>query len=129
MAIITKPAGGILKGVPASISLSKSELSALPLIIADSYFSNASNWNKVILKYRSSSGKQYETVQFDATLSSPTGNFLVSIKARDAFEIQTIEIHDFDNDIFIVPRSALNVADFDVGICSSCDNNQVQIRA
>lgn len=114
MAIITKPAGGILKGVPASISLSKSELSALSIIVADSYFSNMTNWNKVILKYRSSTGKQYEAVQFDATLSSPTGNFLVSIKARDAFEIQTIEIHDFDNDIFIVPRSALNVADFDI---------------
>lgn len=119
MAIITKPAGGILKGVPASISLSKSELSALSIIVADSYFSNTSNWNKVILKYRSSTGKQYETVQFDATLSSPTGNFLVSIKARDAFEIQTIEIHDFDNDIFIVPRSALNVADFDVALLSA----------
>lgn len=119
MAIITKPAGGILKGVPASISLSKSELAALSIIVADSYFFNTSNWNKVILKYRSSSGKQYEVVQFDATLSSPTGNFLVSIKARDAFEIQAIEIHDFDNDIFIVPRSALNVADFDVVLLSA----------
>lgn len=114
MAIITKPAGGIVKGVSASISLSKSELSALSIIVADSYFSNTSNWNKVILKYRSSTGKQYEAVQFDATLSSPTGNFLVSIKARNAFEIQTIEIHDFDNDIFIVPRSALTTADFDI---------------
>lgn len=114
MAIITKPVGGIVKGVSASISLSKSELSALSIIVADSYFSNTSNWNKVILKYRSSTGKQYEVVQFDATLSSPTGNFLVSIKARNAFEIQTIEIHDFDNDIFIVPRSALTTADFDI---------------
>ena len=119
MAIITKPVGGILKGVLASISLSKSELSALSIIVADSYFSSTSNWNKVILKYRSSTGKQYEAVQFDATLSSPTGNFLVSIKARNAFEIQTIEIHDFDNDIFIVPRSALNVADFDIVLLSA----------
>jgi hypothetical protein len=114
MAIITKPVGGVLKGVPATFTLSKVELLAVPMVAADSYFSDSDNWNKVILKYKSSEGKQYEVVEFNATLSSPTGTFSVSEKARDEFEIQTLEIIDFDGGIFIVPRGALTVAEFDI---------------
>ena len=114
MAIITKPVGGILKGVPATITLNKSELSALTLVSADSYFSVTANWNKIILSYKSSEGNQQEIVEFDATLSSPTGFFDVSLKARDLFEIQVIKIIDFDGGIFTIPRSELTTADFDV---------------
>lgn len=114
MAIITKPAGGILKGVPATITLNKSELASLPSVSADSYFSITSNWNKVILSYKSLTGNQQEIVEFDATLASPTGFFDVSLKARNGFNIQVLKIVDFDGDIFTVPRSQLNTADFDV---------------
>lgn len=114
MAIITKPAGGVLKGIPATFTLNKVELLALSAVSSDSYFSNSDNWNKVILKYKSSEGRQYEVVEFNATLSSPTGTFSVSEKARDEFEIQTLEIIDFDGGIFIVPRAALTVAEFDI---------------
>ena len=114
MSIITKPAGGVLKGVPATFTLNKVELLAVPMVSADSYFSDSDNWNKVILKYKSSEGKQYEVVEFNATLSSPTGIFSVSEKARDEFEIQTLEIIDFDGGIFIVPRGALTAAEFDI---------------
>lgn len=114
MAIITKPVGGVLKGVPATFTLSKVELLAVPMVAADSYFSDSDNWNKVILKYKSSEGKQYEIVEFNATQSSPTGTFSVSEKARDEFEIQTLEIIDFDGGIFIVPRGVLTTAEFDI---------------
>jgi hypothetical protein len=114
MAIITKPVGGIFKGVPATITLNKSELSALASVSADSYFSVTANWNKIILSYKSSEGNQQEIVEFNATLSSPTGFFDVSLKARDFFEIQVIKIIDFDGDIFIIPRSELTTSDFDV---------------
>ena len=114
MAIITKPIGGILKGVPATITLNKSELSDLASVSADSYFSVTTNWNKIILSYKSSEGNQQEIVEFNATLSSPTGFFDVSLKARDLFEIQVIKIIDFDGDIFIIPRSELTTSDFDV---------------
>jgi hypothetical protein len=114
MAIITKPVGGIFKGVPATITLNKSELSALASVSADSYFSITTNWNKIILSYKSSEGNQQEIVEFNATLSSPTGFFDVSLKARDFFEIQVIKIIDFDGDIFIIPRSELTTSDFDV---------------
>jgi len=114
MSIITKPAGGILKGVPATITLSKVELAAHPLVSADEYFSDSDNWNKILLKYKSSEGRQYEVVEFNGQLASPTGFFSVSEKARDLFEIQTLEIIDFDGGIFIVPRGSLTTEDFDV---------------
>jgi len=114
MAIITKPVGGIFKGVPATITLNKSELSALASVSADSYFSVTTNWNKVILSYKSFDGNQQEIVEFNATLSSPTGFFDVSLTARNFFEIQVIKIIDFDGGIFIVPRSELVIVDFDV---------------
>ena len=114
MAIITKPVGGIFKGVPATITLNKSELAALSSVSSDSYFSVTTNWNKVILSYRSFDGNQQEIVEFNATLSSPTGFFDVSLTARNFFEIQVIQIIDFDGGIFIVPRSELVIVDFDV---------------
>jgi len=114
MAIITKPIGGIFKGVPATITLNKSELLALASVSADSYFSVTTNWNKVILSYKSFDGNQQEIVEFNATLSSPTGFFDVSLTARNFFEIQVIKIIDFDGGIFIVPRSELVIVDFDV---------------
>lgn len=119
MAIITKPAGGVLKGVPATFTLNKAELLSVSAVSSDAYFSNSANWNRVHLIYKSSQGKQYEVVEFNATLSSPTGTFSVSEKARDAFEIQTLEILDFDGGIFVVPRSSLTVADFDISFTST----------
>jgi hypothetical protein len=119
MAIITKPVGGIFKGIPATITLNKSELAALSSVSSDSYFSVTTNWNKVILSYKSFAGNQQEIVEFDAMLSSPTGFFDVSNTARNLFEIQVIKIIDFDGGIFIIPRSELITADFDVIFVSS----------
>ena len=113
MAIITKPAN-IQKNVPASFSLNKAELIALPIVSSNPYFSVMSNWNKVTLFYSSSVGNQKAVLTFDASQATPTSNFLVSSKARDVFQIQKILISDFDNGIFEVPRSALTVAEFDI---------------
>lgn len=114
MTIITKPAGGVLKGLPATFTLNKSQVLALSIVSNDDYFSDSSNWKKIILKYESSEGKQQELVRFDATLASPTGFFLVSEQARDLFEIKSLKIVDFDGDVLVVPRSSLVAAEFDV---------------
>lgn len=114
MAIITKP--NIVKGEEAIFSLSKSELSQHPLVIADQYLSDTSNWFRVNIVYKSSTGRQYEIVEFDALQNIPTGKFLVSIGAKDSFQVLTIEILDFDGGILKIPRSELNVADFDLTI-------------
>lgn len=114
MTIITKPVGGILKGLPATFTLNKSQVLALSIVSNDDYFSDSSNWKKIILKYESSEGKQQELVRFDATLASPTGFFFVSEQARDLFEIKSLKIVDFDGDVLVVPRSALVAAEFDI---------------
>lgn len=113
MPVITKPAN-IQKNVPASFSLNKADLVALPSVAADAYFSDTTNWNQVLLFYRSSAGNQKEVVKFDATQANPAANFLASAKARNVFQIQKILISDFDNGIFEVPRSALVTAEFDI---------------
>jgi hypothetical protein len=113
MSIITKPQS-VQKGTPATFSLSKINLASHPLVAADDYFNNAQNWSKIIITYKSSIGSQYELVEFDATLPILEGIFLASDKARDSFEVQHIEIVDFDGGIFTINRADLIATDFDL---------------
>jgi len=113
MSIITKPQT-IQKGAPATFTLSKVNLATHPLIVADDYFNNAQNWSKIIITYKSTVGSQYELVEFDATSPVLEGVFLASDKARDSFEVQHIEIVDFDGGIFTINRADLTVTDFDL---------------
>lgn len=117
MSIITKPS--IVKGTPAQFTLNKVQLLANSVVAADSYFSDSQNWYRVNLVYKSTVGGQYEIVEFDATQSSPTGNFLISEKARDSFEILKIKIIDFDGGFLEIPRSSLTSADFDIAVGGS----------
>lgn len=113
MPMITKPAS-IEKNSAAEITLDKSVLADIDSVSNDLYFGDSTNWSEVLIYFRSSEGNQREILKFDATQASPTANFLVSDKARDAFEVQKIVIKDFDNDSFTVTRSELVVADFDI---------------
>lgn len=113
MPIITKPSS-IQKNQSAQFVLNKTELSQLPSILADTYFSDTSNWKEVILSYKSTTGNQNQILKFDATLSSPSYNLLVSEKAKDLFQVQRITIVDFDNGSIKIPRSQLTVSDFDI---------------
>jgi hypothetical protein len=112
MPILTKSA--VVKNVPAPFTLNKSLLAALPLVSNDPYFSVQLNWSKIVLVYKSSIGEQESTVIFEASQTVPSGDFFISSKARDFFNVERIDIYDFDNDRISIPRSALNVADFDI---------------
>lgn len=112
MAIITKPS--IYKGQSATFTLSKSELLQHPAVVADSYFSDSANWYRVNAVYKSSPGSQYEIVEFDASLATPVGSFLVSSQARDLFQIQKLVILDFDGGFLEIPRSDLVSSQFDI---------------
>lgn len=113
MAIITKPQT-LTKGTSMSFSLDKSELSQLNEVSSNTYYSDMQNWKSVFVKYKSSGGNQYEVVKFDASQATPTGSFSVSEKALDLFEVQTIQIIDFDGGILTIGRGSLTVVDFDV---------------
>jgi hypothetical protein len=113
MSILIKP-DVVYKGQDNTFSLSKNELASLQLIFNDSYFQNHANWMKVVFNYKSSSGNQIKTIEFDASNLNPTGIFFASPRARDVFELQSIHIIDFDHQIFIVPRSHLDAQFFDL---------------
>lgn len=117
MSIITKPSN-IQKGTPASFELDKTELAAISSVAGDSYYSNTLNWKDVLLCYKSNPGNQQCIIKFDASVSNPTTNFLVSNKARNLFEIQQLLIKDFDGGYLRIPRSQLTVAEFDVDFSS-----------
>jgi len=114
MSMITKPS--VTKGVSAQFTLNKTSLSNHPSVLADSYFQDTDNWYRVNAVYKSSPGSQYEIVEFDAVQANPTGNFLVSLKARDLFQIEKLVIVDFDGGFLEIPRSELETEDWDVTI-------------
>jgi hypothetical protein len=113
MAIITKP-NTINKGEPATFTLNKADLLAHPSVSGDAYFADSDNWRSVYVEYRSSIGNQRELLVFDAQAATPQTSFLVSLTARDEFDVRRIVINDFDGGKLFITRSELDVEDFDV---------------
>jgi hypothetical protein len=118
MTIISQPVE-VLKDQDNVFTLDKSQLALEAKIIADPYFSDQANWNKVILAYLTDTGKQVEFVTFDATQTTPTGNFRVSSKARNLFQIDALILQDFDGGYLRFERDELTVGDFDVDFGAS----------
>ena len=116
MAILTKQT--ISKGQANEFDLSKSDLAAVSKVVNDSYFSDQTNWSKVIVEYKSAEGNQHEMVIFDASEASPKGNFEVSEKARDSWEVQSVKIMDFDGGYLKLGRGDLTVENFDIALGS-----------
>lgn len=112
MSILTKPS--VSKGVVAQFTLNKIALLSHPAVSSDAYFSEPLNWYRVNAVYRSSEGSQYEIVEFDASQETPSGKFLVSEKARDEFQIQKLQIMDFDGGFLEIQRSQLNPQEWDI---------------
>lgn len=130
MAIITSvPAlNDIVKGSPATFTLSKEQLLLVPSVNGSSYYSDMSNWRAVVLNYISSPLEQPEIVTFDATEAMPTGIFDVSLLAIDDFLLHSISIVDFQDGVFTIPRSDLNALDFDVNMSSAIIENFILLE-
>lgn len=113
MPIITKPSP-LEKNATGIFSLDKTALALHPLVVASAHFSSPNVWDKIILKYKSDTLGQFESVEFDATLASPEGQFFVSSTAEDIFEVEKITIVDKDGAILLISRADLTVAEFDI---------------
>jgi hypothetical protein len=113
MPIITKPSP-LEKNATGVFSLDKTALALHPLVVASSHFSSPNVWDKIIVKYKSETLGQFESIEFDATIASPEGQFFVSETAEDIFEIEKITIIDKDGAILLIPRAELTVAEFDI---------------
>lgn len=115
MSIVTKPIS-IVKGIPANITLNPVELEE-HTAITDGFYSSQSNWEKVVIFYRSSIGNQKKTLVFDVENENFTGIFRSSVRARSIFYAQTIFLHDYDGAYFAIKRESLTVgerADLDI---------------
>jgi len=113
MPIITKPSL-LEKDATGVFSLDKTALALHPIVVASSHFSSPNVWDKIIVKYKSETLGQFESIEFDATLASPEGQFFVSETAEDIFEVEKITIIDKDGAILLIPRAELTVAEFDI---------------
>jgi hypothetical protein len=96
-----------IKGASTTITLSKSDLFALALVQADSYFSNAAHVRRAFFVYESSPGNQKEILKFDLSQSTPATSLLVSEHARDVFLLAKIILEDFDGGSLVINRSDL----------------------
>lgn len=103
MPILTKPTS-ITKGIPASVSLDKDLLKALPSIDSDVYWKDTTNWKTIIVSFKNFEG-QLKSLIMDA--SNPVGIFLSTGRARSEFKIQSIVIKDFDYSRIKIKRSEL----------------------
>lgn len=113
MPIIAKPSP-LEKDATGVFTLDKTALALHPLVSGSAHFSSPNVWDKIILKYKSETLGQFESVEFDATLASPEGQFFVSATAEDVFEVEKITIIDKDGAILLIPRADLTVAEFDI---------------
>lgn len=95
------------KDLNNSLSLSKSELFALPAIQSDSYFSVQANVKSALVVYDSQIGNQKEILRFDLAAAAPSAGFNVSSHARDSFLLERIILEDFDGGTLTIERSAL----------------------
>jgi hypothetical protein len=113
MPIITKPSP-LEKDATGVFSLDKTALALHPIVVASSHFSSPNVWDKIIVKYKSETLGQFESIEFNATIASPEGQFFVTETAEDIFEVEKITIIDKDGAILLIPRAELTVAEFDI---------------
>lgn len=123
MAIISKP-NIILKGTSVEITLFKGELVSNYIVSSDVYFSDFENWMSVSLNYKSTEGNQRKIVTFNSFENFAPAIFSSSEKARDIFQIESITIVDFDGELLIVPRDALNTLQFDIDMSTNSDSDE-----
>lgn len=128
MPIITKPSP-LEKDATGVFSLDKTALALHPTVVASEHFSSPNVWDKIIVKYKSDTLGQFESVEFDATVASPEGQFFVSATAEDVFEVEKITIIDKDGAILLIPRASLTVAEFDIDFSISIPTSFLSINS
>ena len=93
-------------GTTSTVTLDKTELEALPEVLADAYFSDPANIRRVGIIFRSESGGQDKPMLFDYSQATPTSTITFSSTARlEIFQFLKIIIQDFDNGELVIDRS------------------------
>jgi hypothetical protein len=110
MALLNVPAS-VVKGVPAQVTLIKSDVLLLPEVQADSFWTQNGGEDiyQVWVDYRSSVGAQRKVLIFNFSDANPTTSVEFSTKSRPQFEISKITLVDFDGGKLVINRDALLV--------------------
>jgi hypothetical protein len=105
MSFLTKPT--VVKGEPSSFTLVKSQLALIPKVSSDAFFSDSTNWKRILVQYKNTYG-QKEVLVFDASQEIPTSTFSVTDKARSDYQITRIIVTDIDDGTLVITREELS---------------------
>jgi hypothetical protein len=97
----------VVKGVPAIITLNKSELFSLSAISNDTFFSIESNVKSCLFEFTSNPGNQTHVLIFNLLNNSLTSKICLSTKARDLFELSRIILIGKENDVFFIEKNQI----------------------
>jgi hypothetical protein len=113
MSLLNIP-NGVSKGSSVAVTLSKSELFALPSVSADSYYGVQGNVVKCVIKFVATFddpnvvAPESKLLNFDLSQSSPMASLKVSPEGLDLFLINEVLLIDADGGAFsVVPDSSL----------------------
>ena len=109
----------IQKGTSVKLDLNKTELESHVNVVADPYYSNSARWRFVQLIYKAAVTNQTIEVYFNYEDVLPAGDFITSPFVTTNFEIEALNIYDFDGGIFSIYREDLVTAEFDVSLIDS----------
>jgi hypothetical protein len=114
MPIVTKPTALFVQGEPLEFTLNKLDLAAHPIVVAHPYFSDASNWNLIYIIMQSTDETQQIIIKFNAEDDPCVGDFEASIVSKDSFEVQFLQIIDFDGGSLLLENEDLVPSEFSV---------------
>lgn len=117
MSTLTNLPASLVPGTPSSpITLSMTSLIS-EMNITDPYFSIDTNWSKVVFNYVDATGSESTLLRFymPSVPGIITAVLSVSSHARqNAWRCTSIAIFDFDNGVYVIPRSSFPTpAEFD----------------
>lgn len=111
MPVINIPSQGVKRGEASILTLNKSALFALPVVVSDSWFSDQMNINYCIAEFRAAGSTQKKRVAFSISASVPSARLYISAKAKDSWALNRLILVDYDADTFTVLRDQVTLAD------------------
>jgi hypothetical protein len=93
------------KGSTSVATLNKS--AAVALAGSDTYWSEQNNIKTVIVTFKSTTGNQKRTLEFDFTVASPTDDLVFPLRSRDDFTIIKVLLLDYLDDKLSISNPGL----------------------
>lgn len=107
--LVSKPAS-LAAGSSVELTLDRSNLDSQ--VSSDAYFSDSSNWKRVVFYYFDATGFQKSAVIFDSVGATMTGTFSVSSRAKkNTWQLYKVVVEDFDGGKLVILRDVIGSSD------------------